>query len=53
MRFYYDILDTLLSKSASYLFGLVALFAYVAAQTGVNSFFINYVTEASSTITNQ
>ena len=33
--------------------GLVALFAYVAAQTGVNSFFINYVTEASSTITNQ
>ena len=42
-----------LSKSASYLFGLVALFAYVAAQTGVNSFFINYVTEASSTITNQ
>lgn len=42
-----------LSKSASYVFGLVALFAYVAAQTGVNSFFINYVTEASSTITNQ
>ncbi len=42
-----------LSKSASYLLGLVALFAYVAAQTGVNSFFINYVTEASSTITNQ
>lgn len=25
----------------------------MAAQTGVNSFFINYVTEASSTITNQ
>ena len=42
-----------LCKSAPYLFGLVALFAYVAAQTGVNSFFINYVTEVSSTITNQ
>ena len=42
-----------LSKSVSFLFGLVALFAYVAAQTGVNSFFINYVTEVSSTITNQ
>ena len=27
-----------LSKSVSFLFGLVALFAYVAAQTGVNSF---------------
>lgn len=42
-----------LSESVSFLFGLVALFAYVAAQTGVNSFFINYVTETSSTITNQ
>ena len=42
-----------LSKSESYLFGLVALFAYVAAQTGVKSFFINYVTETSCTITNQ
>lgn len=26
-------------------FGLIALFFYVAAQTGVNSFFINYMTE--------
>ncbi len=26
-------------------FGLVALFLYVAAQTGINSFFVNYVTE--------
>lgn len=42
-----------LPQSVPYLFGLVALFAYVAAQTGVNSFFINYVTEASTTITNQ
>ena len=28
-----------------FVFGLVALFMYVAAQTGINSFFINYVTE--------
>lgn len=32
----------------SYTFGLIALFLYVAAQTGINSFFINYVTEISS-----
>lgn len=31
--------------STSFLFGLTALFLYVAAQTGVNSFFINYMTE--------
>ena len=34
----------LLRKSA-FVFGWVALFLYVAAQTGVNSFFINYATE--------
>ena len=28
-----------------FVFGLVSLFLYVAAQTGINSFFINYVTE--------
>ncbi len=28
-------------------FATLALFCYVAAQTGINSFFINYVTEAS------
>lgn len=28
-----------------FVFGLIALFFYVAAQTGINSFFINYVTE--------
>lgn len=27
-------------------FGVIALFFYVAAQTGINSFFINYVTES-------
>ena len=31
--------------SSVFVFGLVALFFYVAAQTGINSFFINYVTE--------
>ena len=36
---------TSLWKSSIFVFGLVALFFYVAAQTGVNSFFINYVTE--------
>ena len=30
-----------------FVFGLVALFLYVAAQTGVNSFFINYATETA------
>ena len=29
----------------NFTWGLVALFLYVAAQTGINSFFINYVTE--------
>ena len=30
---------------AGFIFGVVALFFYVAAQTGINSFFINHVTE--------
>ena len=32
-------------KSSIFVMGMAALFFYVAAQTGVNSFFINYVTE--------
>lgn len=32
----------------NFTFGLIALFFYVAAQTGINSFFINYVTEHGS-----
>ncbi len=32
-------------QHAHFVFGLVALFLYVAAQTGNNSFFINYVVE--------
>lgn len=34
-------------KEATFTFGLVALFLYVAAQTGINSFFINYATETA------
>lgn len=37
--------DLSLWKSGIFVFGMIALFFYVAAQTGVNSFFINYVTE--------
>lgn len=36
---------TSLWQHRNFVFGLVALFLYVAAQTGINSFFINYVTE--------
>lgn len=32
----------------NFTWGLIALFLYVAAQTGINSFFINYVTEHAS-----
>lgn len=32
----------------NFVVGMVALFLYVAAQTGINSFFINYVTEFSN-----
>lgn len=32
-------------KHRNFRYGLVTLFLYVAAQTGINSFFINYVTE--------
>ena len=39
--------------SPVFVFGLVALFFYVAAQTGVNSFFINYVTEKVPSISSR
>ncbi len=32
----------------NFVYGLIALFLYVAAQIGINSFFINYVTEHAS-----
>lgn len=35
-----------LRRHAMFVWGVVALFLYVAAQTGINSFFINFVTEA-------
>ncbi len=34
-------------KYPHFTWGVLALFCYVAAQTGINSFFINYVTEAN------
>lgn len=40
-------------KHAHFSFGVLALFCYVAAQTGINSFFINYVTESSIRMSNQ
>ena len=36
---------SILSRKSAFVFGWIALFLYVAAQTGVNSFFINYATE--------
>lgn len=40
-----DIHRTDLWKQRNFTNGLLALFLYVAAQTGINSFFINYATE--------
>jgi len=42
-----------LLKYPHFVFAVIAQFLYVAAQTGVNSFFINYVTEEIPTVTNQ
>jgi FHS family L-fucose permease-like MFS transporter len=36
-----------------FVFAVIAQFLYVAAQTGINSFFINYVTEEMPKLTNQ
>jgi FHS family L-fucose permease-like MFS transporter len=38
---------TSLFSHAHFVFGLAALFFYVAAQTGINSFFINYADESA------
>jgi FHS family L-fucose permease-like MFS transporter len=40
--------QTTLWQHRNFVWGMVALFFYVAAQTGINSFFINYVTENAS-----
>ncbi len=42
-----------LLKYPHFVIAVVAQFLYVAAQTGINSFFINYVTEEIPSLTNQ
>ena len=42
-----------LLKHPHFVLAVIAQFLYVAAQTGVNSFFINYVTEEIPSMTNQ
>jgi len=42
-----------LLKYPHFVLAVIAQFLYVAAQTGINSFFINYVTEEIPTLTNQ
>ncbi len=42
-----------LSRNGLFIFGVVTLFLYVAAQTGINSFFINYVIETTLFISSQ
>ncbi|HOW10424.1 MAG TPA: L-fucose:H+ symporter permease [Bacteroidales bacterium] len=42
-----------LLKYPHFVLAVVAQFLYVAAQTGINSFFINYVTEEIPSLTNQ
>ena len=42
-----------LFKYPHFVLAVVAQFLYVAAQTGINSFFINYVTEEIPALTNQ
>lgn len=42
-----DHMNNSLWQHPHFLFGLLALFLYVAAQTGINSFFINYATEST------
>lgn len=40
-------------KHKNFTFGVIALFLYVAAQTGINSFFINYATENAGISANE
>lgn len=49
----YNKAEPSLWHSSVFVFGLVALFFYVAAQTGINSFFINYVTEKVPTVSSR
>lgn len=41
-----------LFKRSHFVFGVIALFFYVAAQTGINSFFINFVIESDPLVSN-
>lgn len=47
------VVQTVVMAEQGFLFGVFTLFLYVAAQTGINSFFINYVTEGSCAISAQ
>lgn len=40
-------------KNKVFSFGVIALFFYVGAQTGINSFFINYLTETNTFISSR
>lgn len=42
-----------LSKYPHFIWAVIAQFFYVASQTGINSFFINYATETNTRISNQ
>ena len=49
----YDVSWKKLFRHRHFILAVLAQFFYVAAQTGVNSFFINYVTEEMPAISNQ
>ncbi|HOF19715.1 MAG TPA: L-fucose:H+ symporter permease [Bacteroidales bacterium] len=49
----YDVSWRNLFRHRHFVLAVIAQFFYVAAQTGVNSFFINYVTEEMPAISNQ
>ncbi len=42
--------QTSIWKVPAFVYGVIALFFYVAAQTGINSFFINYVIESDPSL---
>lgn len=46
-----DAADVPLRRNGLFLFGVLALMLYVAAQTGINSFFINFVLENMPSLT--
>ena len=49
----YDLSWKKLFRHRHFILAVIAQFFYVAAQTGINSFFINYVTEEMPAISNQ